>query len=183
LGPLFHVLRLEQPDLRLQWQPLAFPTPERSRLERADVGLFVEPPQEPGLGALTIETSQILVIMAVGHRLAQHHELTVAEILDQPFPGGSNLDPEWLRFWTLDEHRGGPPTFTDHHVATAPQTLQVVASGCAIATIPATIANGLPHPGVVSVPRPTARRSQLASSGVKTTRIRSSTPWSISPRT
>lgn len=94
----------------------------------------------------------MLVIMAAGHRLAQHDELAVADILDQPFPGGSNLHPEWLEFWTLDEHRGGPPEFSDRRVETAEQALQVVASGEAIATIPATIASGLPHPGVVSIP-------------------------------
>jgi DNA-binding transcriptional LysR family regulator len=151
-GPLFHVLRLEQPDVRLEWQPAGFPTRERSLLQGADVGLFVAPPQAAGLSALTIETSRMLVIMAVGHRLAQHHELRVAEILDEPFPGGPNLHPEWRAFWTLDEQRGGPPTLTDDRVENAYQGLQVVASGRAIATIPATIAIGLPHPGVVAIP-------------------------------
>lgn len=126
----------------------------------------------PGLSVLTIDTSQMLVAMAVGHQLAQHPELAVPDVLDQPFPGGSNLDPEWLRFWTLDEHRGGPPAFTDHRVETGEKALQVVASGRAIATIPATIANGRPHPGVASIPLSDGRRPRLASSGVTTTRIR-----------
>lgn len=130
----------------------------------------------PGLSVLTIDTSQMLVAMAVGHQLAQHPELAVPDVLDQPFPGGSNLDPEWLRFWTLDEHRGGPPAFTDHRVETGEKALQVVASGRAIATIPATIANGRPHPGVASIPLSDGRRPRLASSGVTTTRTTAPRP-------
>ena len=151
-GPLFHVLRLEQPDVALEWRRMGFPTRECSLLEGADVGLFVEPPREAGLSALTIETSRMLVLMAVGHRLAQNDDLRVADILDQPFPGGPELHPDWRAFWTLDEQRHGPPTLTDDRVANAEEGLRVVASGRAIATIPATLACSLPHPGVIAIP-------------------------------
>jgi DNA-binding transcriptional LysR family regulator len=151
-GPVFQVLCLERPDVCLEWRPIGFPTSERSLLESADVGLFVAPPREAGLSALTLETSQMVVTMAVGHRLAQSDELSVADILDEPFPGGPNHHPEWRAFWTLDEQRGGPPESTDDDVDNAEQGLQVVASGRAIGTVPASIVSGLPHPGVVAVP-------------------------------
>lgn len=151
-GPLFHVLRLEQPDVRLEWRPMGFPTRERSLLDGADVGLFVEPPHEEGLSALTIETSPMLVLVAVGHRLAQNGELRVADILDQPFPGGPGLHPQWRAFWTLDELRPGPAPSTDDQIESAEEGLRVVASGRAIATIPAAVAGALPHPGVIAIP-------------------------------
>jgi DNA-binding transcriptional LysR family regulator len=151
-GPLFQILCIEQPGVRLQWLAVGFPTRERSLLEGAEVGLFVGPPHETGLSALTIEASQMLVLMAVGHRLGRHHELSVADIVDEPFPGGSNLHPEWRAFWTLDRQRGGPPKLTDDRVENAEQWLHAVASGRAIGIVPATIASGLPHPGVVTVP-------------------------------
>jgi DNA-binding transcriptional LysR family regulator len=151
-GPLFHVLRQEHPDMHLQWRRMGFPTWERLLLETADVGLFVAPPREPGLSALTIESSPMLVLMAVGHPLAQHQELRVADILDQPFPGGPTLHPQWRAFWTFDEQRGGPPQLTDDQVQNAADGLRVVASGRAIAAIPATIADSLPHPGVIAIP-------------------------------
>jgi DNA-binding transcriptional LysR family regulator len=151
-APLFHVLRLEQPTLRLEWRRMGFPSRERSLLQSADVGLFVEPPREAGLSALTIETNRMLVLTAVGHRLAQNHELRVADILDQPFPGCPRLHPQWLAFWTLDEQRGGPPPLTDDRVENAEEALSVVAAGRAIATIPATVAGALPHPGVIALP-------------------------------
>jgi DNA-binding transcriptional LysR family regulator len=151
-GPLFQVLCIERPAVRLKWLAVDLPTRERSLLEDAELGLFVAPPQEIGLSALTIETSQMLVLMAVGHRLSHHQELRVADIVDEPFPGGRDLHPQWRAFWTLDEQRGGPPKLTDDHVRNAEQWVHVVASGRAIATVPATIATGLPHPGVVTVP-------------------------------
>jgi DNA-binding transcriptional LysR family regulator len=151
-GPLFQVLCIEQPGVCLEWLAVGFPTRERLLLEGADVGLFVAPPQEAGLSALTIEASQMLVLLAVGHRLGRHHELRVADIIDEPFPGGPDLHSQWRAFWTLDEQRGGPPTLTDDRVQSAEQWVHVVASGRAIATVPAAIATGLPHPGVIAVP-------------------------------
>jgi DNA-binding transcriptional LysR family regulator len=150
-GPLFHVLCLEHPGLQLEWRPMGFPVPGRSVLDGADVGLYVEPPDEPGVSALTIETSQMVVLMAVGHRLAQSDELRVAQILDQVFPGGRHHEA-WKAFWTLDRQRGGPPPLTDDCVETAEQGLEVVASGRAIGTVAASFATGFAHPGVIAVP-------------------------------
>ena len=151
-GPLFQVLRLEHPELELDWQPASFPSRNRSLLETADVGLFIQPPAEPGLSALTIESSEMLVMMAVGHPLAQHPGVSVADILDQPFPGGPDLHPDWVAFWTLDECRGGPPRFTGAPVENAAQWLDAIASARAIGTVPAWLADSLPHPGVVALP-------------------------------
>ena len=151
-APLFQLLCIEQPGVRFRWLAAGFPTRDRPLLDGADVGLFVAPPHAAGLDALTIETSQMLVLLAVGHRLCRYEELSVADILDEPFPGGADLHPEWQAFWTLDARRGAPPRVTDGRAANAAQWLQLVASGHAIATIPATIAGGLPHPGVVAIP-------------------------------
>jgi DNA-binding transcriptional LysR family regulator len=151
-GPLFHVFRLERPNVTLDWRPVGFPMRGRPLLERANVGLFVHPPRDDALCALTLDSSSMVVVMAAGHRLAQHHELTVADILDEPFPGGPDLHPDWRAFWTLDKQRGRPPSHTDDDVRDAEQGLEVVASGRAIATMPEWVASGLPHPGVVALP-------------------------------
>jgi DNA-binding transcriptional LysR family regulator len=151
-GPLFHVLRLERPDVELEWQSAPFPSPDRSLLDGADVGVLVEPPREDGLDALTMAVSRMVVVMAVGHRLARRPELTVADVVDEPFPGGADLHPEWRSFWTLDAQRGGPPRLTDDGVFDAGRGLEVVAAGRAIATLPASLASGLAHPGVVAIP-------------------------------
>jgi DNA-binding transcriptional LysR family regulator len=146
-APLFHILRLERPGLRLAWRAVPFPRVRRPLLDGADAGLFVAPPPEPGLGALTIEISPMAVALAVGHRLARQDGLTVADIVHEPFLGGPKLHPQWLAFWTLDERRGGPPTLHN-----AQRALEVVASGRAIATVAAWMGDGLPHPGVITIP-------------------------------
>jgi DNA-binding transcriptional LysR family regulator len=151
-GAVFHVLRLERPDLRIDWRPVGFPRPDRPLLDGADVGLYPEPPPRADVRTLTIETSPMVVTMAVGHRLAGHTELRVADVLDEPFPGAAHLDPDWVAFWTLEQWRGGPPRWSDDAIDDAEQALEVVVAGRAIVTLPASVAAGLSHPGVISLP-------------------------------
>lgn len=151
-GPLFHVFRLEQPDVRLSWRPTGFPTRGHPLLEGADAALMLEPPRVPGLSGLTLDSSPMVVVVAAGHRLAGRHELAVADILDEPFPGGPDLDPQWAGFWTLDARRGRLARCTDDRINTADDGLEVIAAGRAIATIAASAAAGLAHPGVVALP-------------------------------
>jgi DNA-binding transcriptional LysR family regulator len=151
-GALFHVLCLEEPAARLEWRATGFPTRSRPLLDGADVGLFSAPPLATGLSAITLETSRMFVVMAVGHPLARRGELRVADVLDEPFPGGRDLHPEWRAFWTLDAVRGGPPNVVGDGVADAQEGLELVVSGRAIATVAAWMPNGLAHPGVIAVP-------------------------------
>jgi len=123
-----------------------------SLLDGADAGLFVEPPPEEGRSALTLDLSPMVVIVAAGDRLAHNTELRVADILDRPFPGGPDLDPEWTSFWTLDEQRGGPASRTSDDVRSASEGVEVIAAGRAIGTLPSWMADGLAHPGVLALP-------------------------------
>jgi DNA-binding transcriptional LysR family regulator len=151
-GPLFHIFCLEHPDLRLEWQTTGFPTRGCSLLDGADAGLLIEPPPEPGLSALTLDVSAMVVVVAAGDRLAHNTELRVADILDRPFPGGPNLNPEWTSFWTLDEQRGAPATRTSDDVESAKDGVEVIAAGRAIGTLPTWMADRLAHPGVIALP-------------------------------
>jgi DNA-binding transcriptional LysR family regulator len=152
-GALFQVLLLERPHVRLEWLPVAFPLRDRPLLNGADVGLFLQPPDEPDLRSLTVGASRMVVMMAVGHRLARHHELRVADVLDEPFPDdGAGVHVGWRSFWTLDAYRGGPPPTSRAPVTNVEQGLGAVAAGSAIATFAEMLADGLPHPGVISLP-------------------------------
>jgi DNA-binding transcriptional LysR family regulator len=94
------------------------------------------------------------VVMAVGHPLASHHELAVADVIGEPFPRADpSVDPDWAAFWTLDARRGAPPaTAPAGDAGSVAQGLAVVASGRAIGTAADWVASGLPHPGVVALP-------------------------------
>jgi hypothetical protein len=135
-----------------EWPAVRSITSGEELLDGADAGVFVHPPREAGVRAVTLDTSPMVVVMAVGHRLAQHRPLSVADVLDEPFPGATNLRPDWSAFWTLDEQRGHPAERTDDDITGAEPGLQVVAAGRAIATVPEWVASGLAHPGVVAVP-------------------------------
>ena len=148
-GPLFHVLCLEQPRLTLEWRPVGFPTVGRSPLDDADVGLLVAALGGPRLDSLTIESSPVVAIMAVGHPLARHDDLAVADILDERFLDVQGLEPRWRAVWTLDDRRGAPAKLTDP-VPDADARM-AIASGAAIGTVPGWAATGLTHPGIVSV--------------------------------
>jgi len=130
---------------------MGFPRAGRSILDGVDVGLFVAPPHEDGVSALTIETSAMALLVAAGHRLALHDQLSVADILDEPFLRIANAHPQWRTFWHLDEQRGGTANLLDDDAHDAEQALEIVAAGDAIATLPASLADGLPHPGVVAL--------------------------------
>jgi DNA-binding transcriptional LysR family regulator len=149
-GPMFQVLVLEQPGLRLEWQPNGFPTD--GVLDGADAGIFLHPPARDDLRSLTLDASPMVVAMAVGHRLSLRDELRVADVLDEPFPGAPAVDPRWTSFWTLDAERGAPARRTGDVVADAAQALDVVASGRAIITLATWLAGGLAHPGIITLP-------------------------------
>jgi DNA-binding transcriptional LysR family regulator len=152
-GPLFHVFRIEQPEVELEWVPAVFPAAGRPQLAGADVGLFLEPVADPAISILALDTSPMVVIVASGDPLAHREEIDVSDILDRPFPGTPRVDPDWTAFWTLDALRGGrPPERTGDDVIDAESGLEVIASGRAIGTIPASVADGLAHPGVISLP-------------------------------
>jgi DNA-binding transcriptional LysR family regulator len=151
-GTLFHILMLERPGTRLQWLPREFPRDDRALLEHADVGLFVEPPPEPGLQTLTVATSTMATLMAPGHHLAHHHQLHITDILAEPFPDAPHLHPTWRAFWTLDRYRGTPPRTTQLDSGNIHSLITAISHGTTIATFPATLADGLPHPGVIWLP-------------------------------
>jgi DNA-binding transcriptional LysR family regulator len=176
-GPLFHVFRIEQPEVELEWVPAMFPAAGRPTLAGADVGLFLEPVADPAMSILALDASPMVVIVAAGDPLAHRETIDVSDILDRPFPGAPRVHPDWTAFWTLDALRGGrPPERTGDDVTDAEGGLQVIASGRAIGTLPAWVADGLAHPGVISLPlrgAPKARTCLVWRSGDNRPAVRS----------
>jgi DNA-binding transcriptional LysR family regulator len=158
---MFHLLRRQHPDAELLWRALEYPVAGRPPLEDADVGLLVEPQTGSDLDTLILCTEERLVAVALNHPLAARGKLTVSEVLDQPFPGSSDVDPRWQAFWTLDRERGGPPKWSDDRVENEAQAIDAVASGRAIATVTAGVGNSLNHPGIATIPLIDARRAAV----------------------
>jgi DNA-binding transcriptional LysR family regulator len=137
--------------IHLEWLPRDFPRDDQPLLDGADVGLFVEPPLDPALDALTVGSSPMVVLLPAGHRLARHHELRIADALAEPFFDAPHMNREWRAFWSLDSYRGGPPP-TTRRAENLQSAMTAIARGDAIGTFAASLADGLPHPGIIWLP-------------------------------
>jgi DNA-binding transcriptional LysR family regulator len=160
---IFQQLCQAQPGTRLRWEPLDFPLERRSPIEEVDVGLLTEPTPRPDLSSLILYREPRAVVMAATHPLAGRRELTVADVLDETWPGcHPAIDRRWRSFWTLDRERGGPARMSQERITSAAQGIELVASGQAIATVPVSMAEGFAHPGIVGVPVVDAGPASLA---------------------
>ena len=75
--------------------------------------------------------------MSETHPLAERSALTIADVLDETFPGIVDwCDPGWLGYWGLDAYRGSPARRTDDAAVTTEEVASIVASGRAVTTVP-----------------------------------------------
>lgn len=153
-GDLFQRFMAEHPDVSIEWRQLGYPTlTPREWLGDADAALIWFAPTGPGLATQPIRTSPLVVVMGERHPLADRSELTVADVLDEPFPGVVDwCDPGWLGHWGLDAYRGGPARRTDDLAVTPEEVASIVASGSAITTVPAIVAVPFHHLGIRAIP-------------------------------
>jgi DNA-binding transcriptional LysR family regulator len=145
------------PEVTLRLHGLPFPsTPTASWLEEVDVAIASQPAADQHVWTLPLRAEPRVVLAPESHPLAERSELTVAEVLDETFLGfDPSIDPVWAGFWSLDDHRGGPPADTTAaRSANAQERFALIVAGGGIATVPAChaeiIAKALP--GVVAIP-------------------------------
>ncbi len=153
-GDLVSRFMARHPDITIEWRQLGYPTLDaRAWLSNSDAALIWFAPSAPGLASQEIRTSPLVVAMAESHPLAGRPELTVADVLDETFPGIVDwCDPVWLGYWGLDSYRGAPARRTDDGAVTPEEVASIVASGRAITTVPALVAVPFAHLGIRAIP-------------------------------
>jgi DNA-binding transcriptional LysR family regulator len=153
-GDLFPRFTAQYPGVTVEWRQLGYPTREpRAWLGDADVALIWFAPTGPGLAAQAIRTSPLVVAMSQDHPLAGRSELSVADVLDETFPGIVDwCDAGWLGYWGLDAYRGAPARRTDDGAVTPEEVASIVASGRAITTVPEIVAVPFAHLGIRAIP-------------------------------
>ncbi len=153
-GDLVSRFMAEHPEVTIEWRQLGYPTLDtRAWLSDSDVALIWYAPSAPSLASQAIRTSPLVVTMAESHPLAARLELTVAEVLDETFPGVVDwCDPVWLGYWGLDAYRGAPARRTDDGAITPEEVASIVASGRAITTVPELVAVPFAHLGIRAIP-------------------------------
>lgn len=153
-GDLFPRFTAEHPGVSVEWRQLGYPTrAPRTWLGELDAGLIWFAPTGPGLASQPIRTSPLVAAMAEMHPLASRAELSVADVIDETFPGVVDwCDSGWLGYWGLDAYRGAPARRTDDGAATPEEVASIVASGRAITTVPEIVAVPFADLGIRAIP-------------------------------
>jgi DNA-binding transcriptional LysR family regulator len=154
------------PAIDIRYRELRFPsTPTRSWLSEVDLAVCHQPPADPEVWSQPLRIEPRVVLTREGHRLARKPELTVAEIVDETFIGfHPSIDPSWAGFWSLDDHRPGPPReITPDRAGNPQEVLAALAVRSAITTVPAAVANVIVNvlPVLVAIPLRDARPSSI----------------------
>ena len=171
------------PEVTIEWRQLDTPpsTP-REWLGDCRCGLIWFAPTGPGLDSQAIRTSPLVVAMSETHPLADRSALTVADVLDETFPGIVDwCDPGWLGYWGLDAYRGAPARRTGDAAVTPEEVASIVASGRAVTTVPETVAVPFAHLGVRAIPLLDAPPAVLTWSGRRAPPPRWWRSWRRSP--
>jgi hypothetical protein len=80
-----------------------------------------------------------MVLAPGNHRLAELSQATVADVLDDTFIGfHPSIQPWWAGFWSLNDHRGGPPEHvTADRISNSQELFTTIAMGKGILAVPA----------------------------------------------
>ncbi len=133
----------EHPEIDLRYRALPFPGRSPAVwLAEVDVAVCHLPPADPGVWCVPIRTEQRVLLTSTRNAVATLAEVHVAGVLDELWVGMSDsVDPAWAGFWSLDDHRGGPPERSTEDGAKNPQeVLAALALGDAVTAVPASVA-------------------------------------------
>jgi len=155
------------PQVEVSSRELRFPTsPTSCWLADVDVALCHTPVPDPEVGILTLREDPRVVVLRSDHPLAGRSELSVADVLSEPFYGcHPDVYPPWAAFWNLDDHRGGPPVeLTSDQAGNTLEQVAGMTSSHAITTYPASVAAVIVDlvPNLVAIPLADAAPSRCA---------------------
>jgi DNA-binding transcriptional LysR family regulator len=163
---LFAAFADARPEAQVSFRELPFPSdPMASWVEDVDVALCHLPTPDPDVRAQPLRAEERVVIAPKAHPLAARPELAVADLLEETFAGyDAAVQSTWAGFWTLDDHRGGPPAATVGHAQTAAEMFAIIAARRAITTAPAFQAAHVERllRGIVAIPLRDARPAVLS---------------------
>jgi DNA-binding transcriptional LysR family regulator len=154
---LLETFAQDYPEIDVCYRELAFPSALTSSwLADVDVAVCHRPPADANVWVRALRSEPRVVLAARRHPLAGRRELSVAEVLDEPFIGlHPSVDPAWAGFWSLDDHRGGSPRrLTADRAANPHEVLAALTMRDAITTVPNAVAKLVPDflTGVVTIP-------------------------------
>ncbi len=140
---VLHAFAREHAHVEVAFRELRFPTSATAAwLADADLALCFSPVAHPELATLVLWREPRAVLLDRSHPLAACEELAVADVLDERYYGHAPaVDAAWAGFWTLDDHRGGPPArVSEDRPANSLELIAALSSGRATRAFAATTA-------------------------------------------
>ena len=156
------------PDIEVHYRDLPFPSRSTSAwLGDVDVATCHLPPADEGVWSKVVRDEPRIALVPSVHRRAGCEELRVEDLLDETYIGfASSVDPVWAGFWSLDDHRGGPPErVTGDHASNPQEVLAALGGGAgAVTIVPLAAANVLKGvlAGTAAIPVRDAMPSRIA---------------------
>jgi DNA-binding transcriptional LysR family regulator len=132
---LFSAFTSAYPEVALSFHELSFPTGSTvDWLADVDVGLCFSPTPHADVDMQMLWQEPRALLLHRSHTLAGRRAVTVSEVIDEQFYGCHEaVDPVWAGIWTLDDHRGGPPSrLTSDRPINSLELIAAISSGRAI---------------------------------------------------
>jgi DNA-binding transcriptional LysR family regulator len=143
----------ELPEVAVSVRNFSFDDPSGGvRSREADVALVWLPFSTEGLACERLFDDPRVAVLAADHPLAERHELTVEDLLDEPFGWIDDLDPVARDFWTLGDLREGRPPRIGARITGFDDLFAAVRAGQVVAASPASVVTALPFADVVTRP-------------------------------
>jgi len=149
--PAVRQLRREHPDADVQTLHLDWNQPREALLDhRVDAVVTRLPLRTAGLHVTILYDEPRLLLVSLDHRLAGKESVTLDDIADEPIP--RMADPAWNAHWRIDPRPDGSPAPDGPFVAALEDKNELIASGQAVAIVPAGVYNGQVRPDLTTIP-------------------------------
>lgn len=134
-------LRHRHPEAEVRTLHLNWNDARAALLEhRVDAAVLRLPLPSAGLHVTVLHDEPRVLLVPSDHRLAGKESVSLDDIADEPLPRAS--DAEWDAFWRVDPRPDGRPAPGGPLISALEDKLELVASGQAVAIVPAGPATG-----------------------------------------
>jgi len=151
ITPAVRDLRHRHPEADVRTTHLTWGDPRAALLEhRVDAAVTRLPFPTDQLHVTVLYDEPRVLLVPVDHRLAGKESVTLADIADEPLPRAP--DPIADAFWRVDPRPDGSPAPDGPLIDAVEDKLELVASGQAVAIIPAIAGVSAVRPDLTTVP-------------------------------
>jgi DNA-binding transcriptional LysR family regulator len=151
ITPAVRQLRHARPDADVQALHLEWNEPRAALLDhRVDAAVTRLPLATDGLHVTILYDEPRLLLVSRDHRLAGKESVTLDDIASEPIP--RLPDPAYNAYWRIDPRPDGRPAPDGPLVTALEDKNELIASGQAVAIVPAGVYSGQVRPDLTTIP-------------------------------